>query len=270
MPRTGELHYDTLVDLRSQSSSVSARFSGPFSSLAEPAYTEANMRATLALTLTALLLATGCKSAPTPPANTPFSDQAPQSRQPARAEPTAAPSGDFDFYLLNLSWSPEFCATHANSPECPSHPGFVVHGLWPQRNDGSYPENCGDAPGPANPQSDTDLMPTASLVRHEWQTHGTCTGLDAETYFATVRKAFHEVKLPSDIGRGDPDQTVSTSAILDEFKMANPSFPAESLALSCGNNRLTAIEVCFSKDLQPEACQGVRSCRAGVIRVTPQ
>jgi len=228
------------------------------------------MRAPLVLGLAALLFAAGCKSTPAPTGNTPFADQLSQSRQAPRNERGATPSGDFDYYLLNLSWSPEFCATHSNSPECPSHPGFVVHGLWPQRNDGSYPENCSDAPGPANPQSDTDLMPTVSLVHHEWQTHGTCTGLDATTYFNTVRQAFHTVKIPSDIGHGDTDQTVSTSAILDEFMMANPGFPGGSLALSCGNNRLTAIEVCFSKDLQPEACQGVRSCRASVIRVTPQ
>jgi len=225
------------------------------------------MRAPFLLSLTALVLMAGCNPAPAPVAPTPIADQ---PAAVARTESAAAPSGNFDYYLLNLSWSPEFCASHANSPECPSHPGFVVHGLWPQRNDGSYPENCSNAPGPANPQSDTDLMPTVSLVLHEWRTHGTCSGLDATTYFNTVRKAFHAVKLPPDIGHGNPNQTVSTKAILDEFKLANPGFPAESLALSCGNNRLTAIEVCFTKDLQPEACQGVRSCKASVIRVTPQ
>ena len=45
--------------------------------------------------------------------------------------------GSFDYYLLTLSWAPEFCATHssnASSSECdPTHHfGFVVHGLWPE------------------------------------------------------------------------------------------------------------------------------------------
>ena len=33
----------------------------------------------------------------------------------------------FDYYLLNLSWSPEFCATHANAPECAQHLRFILH-----------------------------------------------------------------------------------------------------------------------------------------------
>ena len=56
--------------------------------------------------------------------------------------------GQFDFYLLNLSWSPEFCAIHETSPQCAAHPGFVVHGLWPQNNDGSYPALLQPSPGP--------------------------------------------------------------------------------------------------------------------------
>ena len=43
-----------------------------------------------------------------------------------------------------------------------------------------------------------------------------------------------------------------------------------SFALSCGNNRLTAVEICLTKDLRPETCEGVRSCRANVVKVTPQ
>ena len=61
-----------------------------------------------------------------------------------------AEGSQYDYYILNLSWSPEFCFTHPDNEQCPSHPGFVVHGLWPERNDGSYPEHCGDRPGPSD------------------------------------------------------------------------------------------------------------------------
>lgn len=181
-----------------------------------------------------------------------------------------ADPGAFDFYLLNLSWSPEFCATHEASSECGHGLGLVVHGLWPQDLSGDYPEDCSDAPGPANPQTYTDLLPTASLVEHEWQTHGTCSGLAADAYFAEIRKAFSAVKVPADLGAGADADGVSPDQILNRFSRANPAFPPASFALSCGNNRLTAIEICLTKDLQPEACQGVRSCRATVIRVTPR
>jgi ribonuclease T2 len=192
----------------------------------------------------------------------------PRSRR-GRPEEQAAP-GQFDFYLLNLSWSPEFCATHGDSPECGRNLGFVVHGLWPQDANGDYPQHCSDAPGPANPQGDTDIMPTVSLVEHEWQTHGTCSGLGADDYFAEIRRAYAGVKLPANIGAGSDADGVTPGDLLSRFAAANPGYPPGSFALSCGNNRLTAVEICLTKNLRPEACQGVRSCRANVVKVTPR
>lgn len=184
-----------------------------------------------------------------------------------RADTQAAP-GAFDFYLFNLSWSPEFCATHSGSPECNRGLGFVVHGMWPQDLSGDYPEDCSDAPGPANPQAYTDMIPTASLVEHEWQTHGTCSGLTADAYFGAIRKAFAALKIPASIGAGSDGRGVSPDNLISRFAQANPRFPRDSFAISCGNNRLTALEICLSRNLQPESCQGVRSCRAAVISVT--
>jgi ribonuclease T2 len=233
-----------------------------------------------------VVLMSGCKSGSQPPANadtnavngvksasTSVSDGdtgSGRSRsRSGRADTQAAP-GAFDFYLLNLSWSPEFCATHEGSSECGRGLGFVVHGLWPQDASGDYPENCSDAPGPANPQAYTDIIPTVSLVEHEWQTHGTCSGLKADAYFAAARSAFTGLKIPADIGTGGDAAGVTPAQLLERFAKANAAYPAGSIALSCGNNRLTAIEVCLRKDLQPESCQGVRSCRANVIKVTPR
>jgi ribonuclease T2 len=196
-------------------------------------------------------------------------DQHRRRSRRGRPQEQATP-GEFDFYLLNLSWSPEFCATHGDSPECGRNLGFVVHGLWPQDTSGDYPQHCTDAPGPSNPQADTDIMPTASLVEHEWQTHGTCSGLGPNDYFVAIHKAFAAVKLPANIGQGGDADGVTPDDLLARFAAANAGYPAGSFALSCGNNRLTAVEICLSKDLRPEACQGVRSCRASVVKVTPR
>ncbi len=186
------------------------------------------------------------------------------------ADAATQEGGGFDFYLLNLSWSPEFCATHPGSEECAAHPGFIVHGLWPQNGDGSYPEHCGSRRGPTNPEAWADVIPNAGLVRHEWETHGTCTAYDADTYFGVVRKAFREVKVPAAFAAIDHEVMMPPVAIIDAFAKANPTFPVGSIAVSCGNNRLTAVEVCLAKDLSPEACSGVRSCRANVVKITPQ
>ncbi|CAN5485853.1 ribonuclease T2 [soil metagenome] len=174
----------------------------------------------------------------------------------------------YDFLLLNLSWSPEFCSTHQAS-ECGLHRAFIVHGLWPQRNDGTYPEHCGTRPGPTNPASWADVMPDVGLVKHEWQTHGTCTPYDADTYFGMIRKAFKVVKVPAVYSDGTKEVQMKPADILADFAKVNPGFPAGSMALSCGNNRLTAFELCMSKDLKPIACSAVKTCRANVVKITP-
>src|SRR5580765_4244629 len=113
------------------------------------------------------------------------------SQQASHGEP-----GVFDYYLLPLSWSPEFCHSHADKPECQSgHHGFVVHGLWPQYVDG-YPEKCSNAPGLSDPSQMRDIMTDSGLVAHEWTTHGTCSGLDAQEYFRLLRRAVTSVRVP--------------------------------------------------------------------------
>ena len=178
-------------------------------------------------------------------------------------------AGHFDFYLLNLSWNPEYCATHTAAAECAAHSGFVVHGLWPQNNDGTFPENCSKAPGPINPSQYLDLQPTISLIAHEWQTHGTCSGLAPDAYFQAIRKVYHQVVIPAPWRPGDATPAMLTpQAILAQFANANPADPQGTFALTCGSNRLTALEACFTTGLTPESCQGVRSCKANVVKIT--
>jgi ribonuclease T2 len=176
--------------------------------------------------------------------------------------------GVFDYYVLALSWSPEFCHSHPSNVQCSGHSGFVVHGLWPQFVDG-YPEHCSTQPGPANPSSMADIMPDPSLVVHEWATHGTCSGLDAEAYFKLVRQAFGAVHVPARLAA--PRQTFSMTPrqIKEEFVAANPRLRGENLTVSCGNNYLTGVSVCLSKQLQPTACEALRDCRANSVKIAP-
>jgi ribonuclease T2 len=63
---------------------------------------------------------------------------------------------------------------------------------------------------------------------------------------------------------------MSPNEIMDLFMVDNPRIPRESLAVSCGHNFLTAVEICLDKNLHPITCGlSVRSCRAVVIRVPP-
>src|SRR5438309_5449467 len=103
------------------------------------------------LPLLLILAIAACNPHPAPvpePKPTPHSSTALAQRS-TQSVPEA--TGAFDYYLLNLSWSPEFCYSHRDKPECAQHFAFVLHGLWPQNTDGTYPQNCSNAPGPANP-----------------------------------------------------------------------------------------------------------------------
>lgn len=213
------------------------------------------------LLLLALSLASfGCNPAPS-------SSPASSFNSAAATNPTSTP---FDYYLLTLSWSPEYCLSNPSSPECAAHPGFVVHGLWPENNNGTYPENCSTAPGPTNPASYLDVLPTLALIQHEWLTHGTCSGLPANTYFNTVRAAFKSVKIPAAFQSTHAPQTLAPAVIIADFASANPTFPRASFAVSCTGNALTAMQVCLTKSLAPQACQHVRSCTAPTIKIPPQ
>src|SRR5713226_8447806 len=112
-------------------------------------------------------------------------------------------AGAFDYYLLSLSWSPEHCAESAGAndhQQCGEgrRYGFVVHGLWPEYEKG-YPQFCrGNLQvGSRLVQKMLPITPSEQLIRHEWQKHGTCSGLTAEQYFAKVEGAFGRVTIPA-------------------------------------------------------------------------
>jgi len=185
--------------------------------------------------------------------------------------------GRFDFYVLALSWSPSYCeAAQARAPnrapdqQCGGRPfAFVVHGLWPQYERG-FPSYC-QVPAPrldrAIVGSMLDLMPSPRLIFHEWDQHGTCSGLSAHAYFDTVRKARATVKIPPGYQELDRPITVSPGEVADAFVKANPGLSRAALAISCDGKRLTEVRVCLGKDFSFHDCPEIarRTCRAGKI-----
>ena len=97
--------------------------------------------------------------------------------------------GEFGLYLFAQSWAPRFCCTNGKQCRAGGMAGvedLSPHGLWPayheaQKGSGgrTYPQFC-TAP------STTDRAATnGRRERHEWEKHGTCTGLgSAAAYFA--------------------------------------------------------------------------------------
>jgi ribonuclease T2 len=165
------------------------------------------MKTKAAPSLLILLLLTACSPPPRP---TPEPAPRPTAAAAQTIEP-ASTTQSFDYYLLNLSWSPEFCHSHPNATECVQHPAFVLHGLWPQNTNGGYPQNCSTDPGPRDPSTYTDIYPDPGLLRHEWRTHGTCSGLSPDAFFTLARNAYKAVAIPPTLAQLDHQISLTPS-----------------------------------------------------------
>jgi ribonuclease T2 len=189
--------------------------------------------------------------------------------------------GQFDFYVLSLSWSPSFCAAAAErdaagtaSLQCGARPySFVVHGLWPQYDKG-FPEYC-QVPAPrldrAIVSSMLDLMPAPHLIFNEWDRHGTCSGFSPRAYFEVVRKARAVVKIPPQYVDLQEPLSVSPAVVEDAFIKANAGLLESGIAIGCDKKRLTEVRLCLSKDLQFRDCPEIarRSCRRDELIMPP-
>ncbi len=225
----------------------------------------------LAVCLLAMLLLLSCSRTPVPPRTSSpdlQSGYTPQGSLAPRTSGAQTGGAAFDYYLLNLSWAPEFCHAKPDNPECSGHFGFIVHGLWPQYSAGGYPENCASLPGPSNPSSLLDIMPDLHLIQHEWATHGTCSGLPADDYFALIRRVRASLKIPPGFVAPQQQFTVNPADLKREFEQANPGVMDSGIAVSCGGPYLVAVEICFTKDGKPAQCgSDVRDCNKPSIRV---
>jgi len=188
--------------------------------------------------------------------------------------------GEFDFYVLSLSWSPSFCeaaSERGNSGrsqvQCERPFSFVVHGLWPQYERG-FPEYC-QRPSPRLDRnimtSMLDLMPAPGLIFNEWDKHGTCSGLGARAYFENIRKARAAVKIPEEFLQLSEPKTISPDAIEAAFIKVNPGLSSSAISVTCTSRRLSEVRVCMSKDLQFRACEEIdrRACRRNEVVMPP-
>ena len=178
----------------------------------------------------------------------------------ARAQ-ELAPAGQFDYYLLALSWSPAYCRAHRNDPrardECGRRRGFVVHGLWPQNEDGTWPAFCRPVPPVPPPLAarEAETMPNAELVRHEWEKHGSCTGLSVETYFAALDRVFARLVIPPALVRPKAAVTLSLAEGKALFAAANPGLTESMFSMRCTHNgEVDELRLCLDKSLRYRIC----------------
>jgi ribonuclease T2 len=187
--------------------------------------------------------------------------QAPQkpTPTPVSARRVKNTPGDFDFYVLALSWSPDYCASNSNDAQQCSvgkKLGFVLHGLWPQYKRG-YPADCSNVKLSKDAQAKfPNLYPSPKLYTHEWNKHGTCSGLKPLDYLALSKSLKEAIAIPAAYRQPTTAFRTTIDDLKASFAAANSTLGEDALAVQCsGSGRfLKELYVCFSREGKPIAC----------------
>lgn len=180
------------------------------------------------------------------------------------------PAGDFDYYVLALSWSPTWCALEGDerrSPQCADDAdfGWVLHGLWPQYEQG-WPSFCNTAernPSRRETGDMADIMGSGGSAWHQWNKHGRCTGLSSRDFYTLAREAYGRVVRPDVFRRLTRAIEVPASVVEAAFLEDNPEFRADGVTVTCKSGRIQEVRICLTRELKPRACSGsvARDCK---------
>ncbi len=159
-------------------------------------------------------------------------------------------AGEFDYYAMALSWSPEHCAIKPGDREqCARKLGFVLHGLWPQYQRG-YPASC------TRERLDVDmeqqfagLYPSRFLYRHEWEKHGTCSGLSQEAFHQLASDLRQKVKIPADYQSPEEPLRKNSFQLKADLASANEWLAPDNITVACadGGRFLREIYICINQ-----------------------
>ena len=176
-------------------------------------------------------------------------------------------AGEFDYYVMSLSWSANWCALEGddrNSPQCDDGAGFgwILHGLWPQYETG-YPEYCRTnerSPSRSDTAAMADIMGTSGLAWHQWRKHGVCAGLSSDDYYELSREAFGLISRPQVLRDLNRPVTLPASLIEEAFLRENPSLSADQITITCRQGYIQEARICLTRDLE------LRNCGQDVLR----
>jgi ribonuclease T2 len=187
---------------------------------------------------------------------------------PAFAEGEQA--GDFDYFVLALSWSPNWCTREGDArgaSQCDDRHdyGWTLHGLWPQFDSG-WPSYCRTSerdPTRSMTGSMVDIMGSSGLAFHQWKKHGRCAGFDAVSYFDLSREAYQSIARPEVFRKLDTAVRLPAGIVEEAFLKANPDLEPDMVTITCRNAMIAEVRVCLSKDLEPRTCgpDVVRDCQ---------
>ena len=179
-------------------------------------------------------------------------------------------AGDFDYYVIALSWSPTWCALEGDrrdSPQCENDAdfGWVLHGLWPQYEDG-WPSFCptnARNPSRSDTRDEADLFGSSGNAWHQWNKHGRCSGLRADDYYALAREAYDRVTRPELLRKLKDPVRLPAQVIEQAFLEDNPQLEADQITITCKSGRIQEARICLTRELEPSRCGNdvIRDCR---------
>jgi ribonuclease T2 len=163
----------------------------------------------------------------------------------------------FDFYVLAMTYQPEFC----NFPAPCAYPGpqetFSLHGLWPEWKNGTWPSTCSTDPlidstirrvglkrmekyWPDLKSEYGNGKKYASLWEHEWSKHGTCSGLSQDVYLSVTLD--NDLRMPRKVRR-------SIGGSIDKWELIQAFGGRNKVVTVCSRGAsLTEIRVCLAAD----------------------
>lgn len=177
----------------------------------------------------------------------------------------------FDFFILNRQWGPNYCTT----TKCPktAYEAFTLHGLWPQYNNGGWPQycDCYDVFSTNNLAKSTRSSMACNWVSykgsdssfwdHQWEKHGTCSTdvlPSQEKYFNKTLELDEKYDIGTALSNAEIDPQTDNSVKKSDIVEALTAAFGVAPTLKCRKNRNILVEIwlCFNKDYTVRSCPG--------------
>ncbi|XP_024363792.2 ribonuclease 1 [Physcomitrium patens] len=175
----------------------------------------------------------------------------------------------FDFLFFVQQWPGSYCDSRQGCCfPVTGEPGpyFGIHGLWPNRDDGTYPATCSNEA--FDPSLLADVIDNLNknwgtlacnskrgnedFWEHEWSKHGTCSGFTQREYFQNSVDLYNDYDITGalrDAGIVPDDRFYSIAEISKAF--ANLLGFAPEIECNTdpkGNRQLYQVYICVAKD----------------------
>lgn len=194
-------------------------------------------------------------------------------------EPTGNNAANSTSSLLVVTWGPSLCTVERSNPGCRSGhvgqlgPTLILHGLWPQPSSEQF---CGVPKGqrdttlpslnlPQDLQADlaSKMSDSAIMAPHEWNAHGTCSGLPPADYFGIATSlADQAIQILNPVFRGAQGGRVSLDVVRGRLNAELGAGAGDRATMSCrqaGEQGMVAYEVQMSLPPVPELGSGSKA-----------